>query len=292
MWEIIASIGSFLSGLSIVTAFVVYWIEKQDHMAANIRKSLSVLQVLINEQSKLLQADYSFSFAEEFFSNNYVQHHLSEISEYIEDNPQLDLEDIKKHCNDTCKQLFAYPVSWKSQVYQNCLKNYTDLNSLLICDLAMLPDIVAIANILSKQVELLNDNLKAILIGDDFGINTVCITLKSNIHKISNSTFIKGVLAQRFIENSNNQYKSIQMTITVATEIINYLLDDISMFDETTLRKFVKYQKSQRRSHTSITVQEKTEKEIIRGVLTHIKTSKIDFTNLVTCFENLGKLAN
>lgn len=289
MWEIISSVGSVLSGLSIVTAFILYRIEKRDNEIINIRKNLSSMKILVNEQSKLLRSNYSFVFAEDYFSNIFIEHCLSEICEYIEDNPQMMINDIKLNCKEIFNKLIDYPFMCTNQVHGECIKNIKAINS-IISELQILPDLNIIVQLFLKEFDLLDDHLYKVLLSEEFVKDSVCVVLLKNIYNINNNELIKGALAQSFSCNSNLKLNKILNTIKVITMIFNYIIDDVFLFDDKKMRTFIKNQKARKNNVPIVSKQNESEKDNIRNILNEFKEYSIKFDNLEKCFEELGKI--
>lgn len=84
IWTILQTIGSLLSGISILTAFILYRIEQNDKYNKDIRKAIADTVTTIEEQYSLLKSNFIFSYVEEFFSNRYFRQYLSDLGAYIE----------------------------------------------------------------------------------------------------------------------------------------------------------------------------------------------------------------
>ena len=60
IWTILQTIGSLLSGISILTAFILYRIEQNDKYNKDIRKAIADTVTTIEEQYSLLKSNFIF----------------------------------------------------------------------------------------------------------------------------------------------------------------------------------------------------------------------------------------
>lgn len=247
VWTILQTVGSLLSGISILTAFVLYRIEKRDIYIKQVRQSIAEMRSTIAEQYSLIEANYFFSYVEEYFSNKYVQHYLNDLGTYVGDSLDKTNDEIKKYCRESQKwtPMLTFPMVHQSEMPIQFYENNKTITKSITYDLADIKGIAQFLKIFQSSTNDLDEAVKHGITTTDFGIDAICDVLIENRTYINNENIIRRKLIQKYISVFKQKYEKQVQVIKTISQIIDLLLEELFSYSDNELYHFIQISRKQ-----------------------------------------------
>lgn len=241
IWTVLQTIGSLLSGISILTAFILYRFEKRDLFVKGVRQSVADMRATIAEQYSLLESNFIFSYAEEYFSNNYIQHYLSDLGTYIENHLDKTSEEIKDYCRETnpWSPIIEFPILRQNPVQNQYCANNQRITKSIIYDLADIKGLARMLELFQQECLRLEQTISDGIINTDFGIDSICDVLIANRMYINNENILRRKLIQSYIQASSNIHTQQLAKLKAMYKVIEIILKKLFSFNDAELYKYI-----------------------------------------------------
>ena len=240
IWTILQTIGSLLSGISILTAFILYRIEQNDKYNKDIRKAIADTVTTIEEQYSLLKSNFIFSYVEEFFSNRYFRQYLSDLGAYIESHIDKKPDEIKKFCHKSNRwsPMLDSPILHQNTIQEQYHINDAKITKSLTYDLADIKGLARMLDLFQEESRRLEQTIAEDIIGSDFGIDAICDVLIENRVDINNENILRRKLIQKYIQCTEDKNKKQIEKLSAMYEVIKIILKRLFSFEDKALRKY------------------------------------------------------
>ena len=286
VWTILQTIGGLLSGLSIFVAFLLYKKERNESYIKDIRGAIADARATLSEQYQLLQTKYIYSYAEEYFSNSYVQLYINDLGLYIENHLDKSLEQIKEYWGRSISssQLLELPILHQNTVHNQYNDNNRKITRNIIYDLADLKALIRLLSLYQREVISIDTSIEKKLTNSSFGINEICDVLINNKAYINNGNAIKRKLIQRYIDVSQVQYNTYLRKLQVIYDIIDVVLSKLFALEDAALQRYIKSSQNEK-FYAKKTLQEELEE-----VINSIPNSILGNSDKTACGRKIGNL--
>lgn len=247
IWTILQTIGSLLSGGSILTAFILYRKEKNDSDIREVRQSVADMRTVLSEQYSLLKNSYMFSYAEEYFSNRYVQHYLHDLGMYIENNLDKSLDEIKAYCRESkaWDLMLEFPILRQNVSQGQYCANNTKITRGITYSLADIKGLARMLELFQNEAYKLDNSIENGIKGSDFGLDAICNVLVNNRAYINNEDILRRKLIQNYTSILKSSYADHLKKLKAMHEVIEIVLEKIFSLDNKTLLKYISQSRKQ-----------------------------------------------
>ena len=247
IWTILQTIGSLLSGGSILTAFILYRKEKNDSDIREVRQSVADMRTVLSEQYSLLKNSYMFSYAEEYFSNRYVQHYLHDLGMYIENNLDKSLDEIKAYCRESkaWDLMLEFPILRQNVSQGQYCANNTKITRGITYSLADIKGLARMLELFQNEAYKLDNSIENGIKGSDFGLDALCNVLVNNRAYINNEDILRRKLIQNYTSILKSSYADHLKKLKAMHEVIEIVLEKIFSLDNKTLLKYISQSRKQ-----------------------------------------------
>lgn len=241
IWTILQTVGSLLSGISILTAFILYRIEKNDIYVKGVRQAIADMRATLAEQYSLLESNFIFSYAEEFFSNRYVQHYLSDLGAYIENHLDKSPDEIKEYCHKSNRwsPMLDSPILHQNIIQDQYYANNVRIMKSITYDLADLKGLARMLELFQQESRDLERTIAEGITNTDFGIDAICDVLIENRVYINNENILRRKLIQKYIQCTQTKHGKQLVRLKAMYGVIEILLKKLFSFEDKALRKYI-----------------------------------------------------
>lgn len=287
LWTILQTIGSLLSGGSILTAFILYRKEKNDSYIREVRQSIADMRTVLSEQCSLLENSYMFSYAEEYFSNRYVQHYLHDLGMYIENNLDKSLDEIKAYCKESkaWDLMLEFPILRQNVTQGQYFANNAKITKGITYSLADIKGLARMLELFQDEAHELDNSIENGIKGIDFGLDAICNVLVENRAYINNENILRRKLIQKYISVSKSSYADHLKKLKAMHEVIEIVLEKIFSLDNKALLKYASQSRKQ-----SFTPHEKLQDNYIE-IINHLPDDLFSDCKMI-CSRIVGSIDN
>lgn len=239
--SILGSIGSMLSGLSFVSAFVLYRKTKRDEYVASVKSSFIDVSRFLSTINNFVSTDEVYKSVNTYLSIKYVQLTIRKFSEYIVENLNLTSEDAYTYWKDEISAQLKYIPSARYNLIDEGIDSIANnLDRLLIHELSKIELFVVLVQQYKAMIEAHSLKINEILTTDEAAIKGICKTLCDNKSILLDFDSTKQRIIKSYVDYVNSKLKNNQEVLSKLERFIRIIAKEFGGLSDTNIFKLSK----------------------------------------------------